>query len=226
VRAIVRRATSPILPLALAAALLAGCSAGAPVSAPVPDTPLAPVPPPPVPLPPIDVDWARGEVPLTTLVDGRTIRPCDGDAPVLCVHDHTGVLAGRVELGRWPAPDGDADPQGWLRRQVDGFVAGLAADRTATCGDGYVVSLVDTPIAGEVDGAPAVTYRYVGVRSGTELERGVTTLVHRPGEVLAIAAVAYDAEGCVPAEAGDFHPADLETFEAALDAVVRGSELP
>ena len=152
-----------------------------------------------------------------TLVDGRTIQACAGDGPFLCVTDGTGQQVGVIELGRYPTSDGGADVDAWLRAQVADFEATMRSDRLAGCGDDYRFALVEDPVSGEVDGSPALTYRYVGTRQGTELERGVVTLVRRGDEVLSIAAIAYDPQGC---------PAGLETFEPALDALVRGSRLP
>lgn len=227
------RAAVPLLSLLLLVGL-AACSppvadeVAAPAApAPGVDTPDTTVDPEPEPaLAPIAVDWSTRDLEPVTLVDGRTIQACAGDGPFLCVLDRAGRQVGVVELGQFPATGGETDVDAWLRDHVRDFESNMRTDRLAGCGGDYRFALAEAPTTTEVDGSPAVTYRYVGTRQGTELERGVVTLVRRDDQLLSIAAIAYDPNGCIGTEGGEFTPAGLETFEPAYDALLRGSRLP
>lgn len=226
------RPRSFIVGLALSGVVATGCvstsDAATPPPAPSPD-PSSPRPSPaPSPWPdPIAVDWDEPSVDPAAVPDGWALEPCVDGATILCVLDDRGAPVGTIELGRWTTTE-DVDAISlWLRDQVEQFVDTFVVDRATGCGQGYTFGLDGDVIDVVIDGAPGVTYRYVGTDAdGTVHERGMSTLVLRGDEVFWISAVAYDPAGCVPTTGGEFAPDVLARFAPVYLQLVRGSSLP
>lgn len=175
---------------------------------------------------PIRVDWSGPTLPPTTLPGGWELTRCEGDAPLLCVADGDAVL-GTIGSGRWTPEDPVGDAVAFLHAQLADHLDAFADDRATACGAGYRFGLDGEPRVLTVDGSPALTYATVGTdAAGKVHERAYTTTIVAGDEVVWIAAVASDPEGCMGGGAiGEFTPADLEEFAPWYAAMIDGSTL-
>lgn len=179
---------------------------------------------------PIAVDWNDPGA-VVTLDNGWELAHCEGDAPLLCVHDGD-TLLGVVEAASSPFDDELAavlDAEGLdaaLARHVADYHETFAADRAEGCGDDYEYVAHETEQA-LLAGRPAVRYGFSGLLDGVEVERNVTILAIFDGQLKLITAVANASASCLHSEEfAELTPDDLITFEPYLTSLAAGSVLP
>lgn len=221
------RALSLVIGLALG---LAACTDGPDLA----DTPTAPATDPdgtedPRPSP-INVDWNDADT-VVGLANGWHVVHCEGDAPLLCVHDGD-TLLGVIEAASWPIDDELAavlDSEGTdaaLTRHVADYHDTFEADRTEGCGEDYEYVAHETERV-TLAGTVAVRYGFSGLRDGVEVERNVNVAGVLDGRLRLIVAVANVPESCVHSdEFVELAPSQLARLEPYLIALAAGSVLP
>lgn len=220
----------------LAGLVLTGCagtSTSPPdVATPRPGATPSPASPSPTTAPdPITVDLTPGGN-AAELGDGWRIQHCEGDAPLLCVHDADGTVRGLVEMNAHATPDelvraqaeGDVVPA--LEAMVAAQHASVATDRVRGCGQQYTYR-AEPAVHGTVGGEPAVVYAFSGFVDGEEVERHRAWYTVQSGQLWTINAAASSPGSCMAdAELTEFSPADLAFVTPWLDRVVAGSRVP
>lgn len=165
-----------------------------------------------------EVDWNSRTVSLDAPA-GWTVAFCEGDAPLLCVQ-RDGEPAGGVELLEFDAPE--LPLEAWAAEHHD-F---MAADRSMGCGDEYVVvpDVVQPATVAGIAGIRASFTGYMG--DGRPAERNVTYAVVIDEALFLIVANAYEPDGCVGTEGGEFTVEGLRAVEKTLADIAIGSVLP
>lgn len=220
--------TPRLLGALLAAALLAGCTDAASPT-PSPDVPATPTET-SAPVAVLAVDWTDPDLEVP-LAEGWVLRDCEGDAPLLCVHDGATVL-GIIEAGGRPVDPELADViaeqglEAGLRSHVDGYHEAFTADRAHGCDD-YRYEAHPTELV-TLAGVPALRYGFSGHSSaGVEVERNVNYVTVIGDELRTITAVANTEESCVYTDVvTELVPEELVAIQGSLDAVAAGSQLP
>lgn len=176
------------------------------------------------------VDW-KDPSKVTDLGDGWTIQACEGDGPFLCV-ERDGVNVGTLEGIAFPVASFDAlDPDGDVAANLatfaNDFHESLEADRTATCGDGYVFDRLGPETFG-MGGTPGIFYGYRGTMAdGSPAELNLQYATIAGDQIVAITAIAYD-EGQCPGrdDTSSWDSETLSEFRSRLERVIQESPLP
>lgn len=233
-----RPARIALATVALAALALTACSNDAGVAGPPSEPPTeapseTPTGPDDVPTQApasIEVDWTDADAVLT-LDNGWAVQRCEGDAPLLCVHDGDTVI-GIVEAGSSPFGDEIAQIletdglEAALAHHAAGYHETFSANRETGCVAGYEYVELPTETA-TLGGLPALRYGFSGRIDGVEVERNVSYVTIAGGQLKLITAVANAEDSCVYSDTmQEFSPTALVEFEPYLEAVAAGSELP
>lgn len=165
---------------------------------------------------------------VVEVIDGWTLRDCDGDAPVRCLHAPDGPIRGTIELVTFPgdlaAEDGAAAVREALHRRAQ--LDWLEADRQETCGLEHrveVAPLEDT----EVDGYPAVLRAFTTVAGDGAVVEAEVGLLIGTGEDLSVLTLAAAApDGCMASDLALLTPAELELLRDPILTLLRASPLP
>lgn len=230
-----RTIPSPLRRLAgvatVAALALTACTDGpAPSSAAPGVTPVPTSSSTPDPIGPLAVDWTDPDL-AVELDNGWILRDCDGDAPLLCVHDGDDLL-GVLEAGSSPLDDelaGILETEGveaTLRHHIAEHHGILSADRGRGCADGYRYEEHPTEPA-LLAGVPALRFGSSGYAGDAEVERNVNYITIWGGQLRSISAVANDPGSCVHSDTlVELRPQELARLQPELDSLVAGSVLP
>lgn len=238
-----RSTLSRLLPAAIAALALAGCTDGstaAPTEPSPPPATAAPTSPAPVEEPGTSaappagtgtVDWNDPALDVP-LAGGWSLRDCLGDAPMVCVHDGDRPL-GIIEAMRSPLGDDltatlEADGlEAALRSYVAEYHETFSVDRTEGCAEGYGYEEHPTELV-TLAGSPALRYGFSGIAAdGTEAERNITYVTIVDGQLELVTALSNTPASCVYSDTMmELEPAELRRIEPELDALMAGSILP
>jgi hypothetical protein len=176
-------------------------------------------------------DWDDLDVEVA-LADGWMLRDCEGDAPLRCLHDPDGGVAGTIELLRFPEDDrlsgvtGAASAQaalGGLVTELDGW---LAEDRAEGCPAHTVTS--EPPAATKIDGAPAIVRRYEMRDPGGRVVESALAAYIVDGPDLVIVSVPANTPGtCLyDAELAELRPEQLDQLRPELIALIERGTIP
>ena len=159
------------------------------------------------------VDWeARTVTPAT--VGPWTIRFCEGEAPLICLH-RDGEVAGAIEVNTFPR-DSFADPD--LADIAAASVRTFQADRKEGCGTDYLVRadpVAPATVLGDPDG---LRYGWTATKEGRVVERTRTYAATKDDTIVLLVAGALDADGggCIP-RMHEFTVEGLAAAEPTLD---------
>jgi hypothetical protein len=166
------------------------------------------------------------------LVDGWVLRDCEGDAPLRCLYDPDGSVAGTIELLRFPQDDRlqgattDAAAHAALDGLVTEFDEWLAADRAEGCPGHTVTS--EPPQTAAIDGAPAVVRSY-GMRDpdGRVVESSLAAYLVDGADLVIISIPASTPGTCLfEAELSELQPEQLDLLRPALIALIERGTVP
>ncbi len=201
--------------LAMVLVVLGGCADEAPTTEPTPSSPSPPSLE-------VVIDWAnRPTDPV--LLDGFSVRGCEGDAPFLCILRETAGV-GVVEYFSFQAPVGDPDEAvaGLVRDDYQSFTT----DRSATCPDEFEVR-TEEPQDAEVGGSGGLRSEYSVVDgAGRTVERYVKFWSVADGRVHLLSAEAQEEGSCAPGEGVQFRSDVLTEFLPSFEAIAEGSKFP
>ena len=157
---------------------------------------------------------------VTEPMAGWSARACKGEAPLICISGPKGET-GLVELLQFPTDHAS------LQVLAEDFVASMATDRAAGCGDGYVIEAIP-PTDAVVAGEEGVRFGYVGrTTDGALSERNVEHAILRDGQVTLLTAAAYAEGGCPGRDELDsFEPGALASFDEGLTSLVATLVVP
>lgn len=239
-RSTVRR----LLPAAVVAVALAGCTdgssaspepsaspTGTPAGVPTPSPVEEPTTPPTSPAEAVRVDWNDPALDVP-LAGGWSLRDCIGDAPMLCVNDGDELL-GLIEAMRSPLGDELAailraeGPHAALRRYVDDYHETFTTDRAAGCAEGYGYEQLHTETV-VLAGSPALRYGFAGIAAdGTEAERNISYVAIVGDQLEIVTVLSNTTASCVYSDTMiELDPSELRQLEPELDALMAGSILP
>lgn len=171
---------------------------------------------------------------IATLPESWTVARCEGDAPLLCVRDPEGAVAGTLELLSFPgaAAEGDAitagsPPSQVFAADVAGYVETFVTDRAVGCGDGYRVD-ASPAVNVAIGDLPAVRFGYTAQdATGTHVETQVQWRTAVGDTVHVVALSAYAPGSCMFSdEFPELVPAILDHIAPALFAAVEAMPLP
>lgn len=187
--------------------------------------------------------WLLGQ---TAVPKGWQVRPCEGEAPFLCVL-RQGRQVGTIELQRWDydkltnlqkqftelgltpglitydnATD-KAKVLTALKAEIARYYQTIKTDRTRTLGKPYQVQTL-TPTEVKVGNLPGLSYGWKGIdKTGKVQEKSVSYMAFDGSKSLYVMVTSFDAA----AETGSFQDlASLEQFEPTLSAIVSNLKLP
>ena len=157
---------------------------------------------------------------VTEPMAGWIARACEGEAPLICISGPNGET-GLVELLQFQTDHAT------VQALAEDFVASMATDRAAGCGDGYVIEAIPPTDAVVVE-EEGVRFGYVGRTSdGALSERNVQHAILRDGQVTLLTAAAYAEGGCPGRDELDsFNPNALASFDEGLTSLVASLVLP
>ena len=183
-----------------------------------------------LPVTPAVIDWDDPNMGVE-LGEGWTVTHCEGSAPLLCVA-RDGEVVGVVERfiadpHTYSAYDHEADDDTNLRAIAADFIEVFATDRSAGCGDDYVVEPLE-PEGFEWGGAPGLAYGFRGTAGdGTPSEYNLQYSTISEGRLIFLVAAAYDEGGCPGKDdLVSFDSATLEAFQPHLETLLADSQLP
>ncbi len=177
------------------------------------------------------VDWVDSTKVLE-LSGGWSISACEGDAPLLCVFRH-GEPAGVVEAMAYPIAsfrflNPAADDATNLKAIAKDYLSGFVADRKQGCGADY--GFAPSPHRSfDLGGVRGATFGFTGkMPDGRPSERHVQYAAIQDGDVIVLAAAAYDEGGCPGPDdvSVSFTSEALAELRPLLDEVLTKSPLP
>jgi hypothetical protein len=181
--------------------------------------------------PPPRFDW--GDLDLeVALSDGWSLRDCEGDAPLRCLHGPDGSVGGTIELLRFEQHDGllgayDLDRAGAaLLDLVSDFEAWLTQDRSTGCPHHTVEFEPSEPVT--IDGAPAVIrgHRLLSPQ-GEVVERSLVAYIADGGDLALVTVNATAPGGCTHVEELDeLSPTEFDHLHTQLRLLMADGSVP
>ena len=175
----------------------------------------------------ISVDWTTRTIEPAE-VDGWTLEPCEGDAPLVCLSRGGGEATGAVELSEFALSSFTAleDKRGLdaLEALADDAVTALAADRKEGCGVDYAVE-ADETVPQQVLGTDGLRYGWTATVDGEVVERNVSYAAIVGPTVYLLVAGALEPDGCME-RLSEFRVDDLDDARPVLDRIAAGSQPP